>query len=334
MSAPDPQQFYTKIQDVQQKFGGLTNTSQFMVQLGLAGAASYGNIFAVESHLNNSEVFDKNNRTDDFNFFCSEATLPGSTFDVMELQGARQGLIERIPNRRVYTDFDVTFYLDDEYKILRLFEEWMNYIDPLNNADGTYTGSAEGMSGFGDSNSYHRLRYPNYYKRPIMIHKFERNLLKNKTMNTRSGDVRGKDKFNILTYIFLESFPMNIQAIPFSYDGSTITKVSVNFSYTRYLVCQNSGLGKSASNYLDTIIPGGSFVNSFSTPLFGDTTFSEPYDMDFDVFGAGNTVDFSAGFGLQSFSDQGIRDAFLGSGSASLGLGANDIPSSINQGLA
>ena len=74
--------------------------------------------------------------------------------------------------------------------------------------------------------------------------------------------------------------------------------------------------------------------NSFSTPLFGDTTFSEPYDMDFDVFGAGNTVDFSAGFGLQSFSDQGIRDAFLGSGSASLGLGANDIPSSINQGLA
>ena len=83
MSAPDPQQFYTKIQDVQQKFGGLTQTSQFMVQLGLAGAASYGNTFAVEAHLNNSEVFDKNNRTDDFNFFCSEATLPGSTFDVM-----------------------------------------------------------------------------------------------------------------------------------------------------------------------------------------------------------------------------------------------------------
>ena len=115
MSAPDPQQFYTKIQDVQQKFGGLTQTSQFMVQLGLAGAASYGGS-SVEGHLTNSKVFDKNNRTDDFNFFCTEATLPGSTFDVMELQGSRQGLIERIPNRRVYTDFDLTFYLDDEYK--------------------------------------------------------------------------------------------------------------------------------------------------------------------------------------------------------------------------
>ena len=325
MSAPDPQQFYTKIQDVQQKFGGLTQTSQFMVQLGLAGAASYGGS-SVEGHLTNSKVFDKNNRTDDFNFFCTEATLPGSTFDVMELQGSRQGLIERIPNRRVYTDFDLTFYLDDEYKILRLFEEWMNYIDPIHNADEVYSGSGNGMTGFGDNNCFYRFRYPNSYKRPIMIHKFERNLLRNKTMNSRSGGVRDKSKFNVLTYIFLESFPMNIQAIPFSYDGSTITKVSINFGYTRYIVTKNAGIGKPAKNFGSSLAVGGTnFFSAFSAPLFGDTTFSEPYDLDLDIFGSGNTVDFTAGFGLQSFSDQGIRDAFLGSGSSSLGLGANDL---------
>ena len=50
MSAPDPQQFYTRLQDVQQKFGGLTNTSQFMVNLGLSSSgASFGE--AVEGHL-------------------------------------------------------------------------------------------------------------------------------------------------------------------------------------------------------------------------------------------------------------------------------------------
>ena len=58
MSAPDPRQFYTKISDVQQKFGGLTQTSQFMVQLGLSGSASFSGNPTVESHLYNSDVFD------------------------------------------------------------------------------------------------------------------------------------------------------------------------------------------------------------------------------------------------------------------------------------
>ena len=61
----------------------------------------------------------------------------------MELSGARQGVIERMPNRRVYTDFDLTFYIDSKYKTLRLFEEWMNYIDPLTNNDGAYAGDLQ-----------------------------------------------------------------------------------------------------------------------------------------------------------------------------------------------
>lgn len=325
MSAPDPRQFYTKLHEVQEKFGGLTQSSQFMVQLGLAGSGGYGSSSSVESHLLNSDVFDKNNRTDDFNFFCSEATLPGSTFDVMELQGARQGLIERIPNRRVYTDFDVTFYLDDEYKILRLFEEWMNYIDPLYNAATVYTGSEKGMSGFADSNCFQRLRYPNSYKRPVMIHKFERNLLKNKTMNSRSSDVRDRSKFNVLTYIFLEAFPMNIQAIPFSYDGSTITKVSVNFSYTRYMVCKNSGMGQSANQFLAAAQPQNSeaftFGDVFNVPfsaglaaggstILGASAYSENYDLDLNVFGGGSTVDFNAG--VQAWDTSILQEAFFG----------------------
>ena len=102
--------------------------------------------------------------------------------------------------------------------------------------------------------------------------------------------------------------------------------MSINFGYTRYIVTKNAGIGKPAKNFANSLAVGGTnFFSAFSAPLFGDTTFSEPYDMDFDLFGSGNTVDFTAGFGLQSFSDQGIRDAFLGSGSASLGLGANDL---------
>ena len=301
MSAPDPQQFYTRLQDVQQKFGGLTNTSQFMVNLGLSSSgASLGE--AVEGHLLNSNVFDEYNRTDNFNFFCSDATLPGSAFDVMELQGARQGIIERIPNRRIYTDFDLTFYVDTEYKILRLFEEWMNYIDPVTSADGTYFGDKSGMSGFGDPNCFKRLKYPVHYKRPIMVHKFERDLLRSKTMNLFSGDVKDKKKVNIVSYIFLEAFPMNIQAIPFSYDGSSITKVSVNFAYTRYLVTKNAGIGKSAAKFLDSFDPMNDvkpFGNTFDG---GDDGTIEGYDMDLAAFGG--TVE-----GRQIAFEQGLAEA-------------------------
>ena len=319
MSAPDPRQFYTRIQDVQQRFGGLTQTSQFMVQLGLAGGG-FGD--SVESHLFNSDVYDKLNGTSDHNFFCSDATLPGSTFDVMELQGARQGIIERIPNRRVYTDFDLTFYVDNQYKILRLFEEWMNYIDPIHSTTEVYTGSGKGMSGFGDNNCFYRLRYPNSYKRNIMVHKFERDIIRGKTMNRSSGDIKDKKDVNILTYIFLESFPLNIQAIPFAYDGSTITKVSVNFAYTRYMVCKNSGIGKSVKQFLSSLDPAGTQDDStlgdaFSFPL-GDlgldvsSYIGDEYDFDTSIFGAGNTVDFSTAFGTQAWSDETIREVFLG----------------------
>ena len=333
MSAPDPRQFYTKIQDVQSRFGGLTQTSQFMVNLGL-NSGRYGQL---EGHLSNADVFDVRNGTSEFNFFCSDATLPGSAFDVMEVQGARQGLIERMPNRRVYTDFDLTFYVDSEYKILRIFEEWMNYIDPVTSADGQYIGDPRGMTGFGDPNCFYRLRYPNSYKRPIIIHKFERGFLKEKSMNKFSSDLKGKRKSNILSYIFLEAFPTNIQAIPFSYDGSSLTKVSVNFSYTRYLVTQNAGIGRGASGYSDTLNPSVD-VDAPPAPLSLDAPFGTTFDsiysaeaigglaaQNFDLLAglndiSGNTVDFSADLGAASFFNT------TGAAEISAGVGADVAP--------
>jgi hypothetical protein len=81
------------------------------------------------------------------------------------------------------------------------------------------------------------MRYPNQYKTKISIIKFERGFWKN------PNEVIKPKKFEkslleqpILVYDFIDAFPMNIQAIPFSYDGSSITQVSVSFNYARYTV--------------------------------------------------------------------------------------------------
>lgn len=327
MPGPHPSTFYRKINDVQEMFGGLTQTSQFMVQLGLYG--NFVSSVGVENHLRDANVFDERNGTADYNFLCSEATLPGSTFDVMELSGARQGVIERMPTRRVYTDFDLTFYIDSRYKVLRLFEEWMNYIDPLINNDGAYAGDPQGQTGFGDRNCYYRFQYPNYYKRPIAIHKFERNLLKPRGMNRRSGDV--KDKTAVLSYIFLDAFPLNVQAIPFSYQGTDITKVTINFSYTRYLVNRNSGIGKGASAVAKDAAVAGNFSGSFFDEVFVNNyiesgeiwtnnilgeSFSNDYSMKFDgidnsaIWNIENTDFRFTDLGLGSFSDSVTRENF------------------------
>ncbi len=69
-------------------------------------------------------------------FTCAEVVIPGATFDVAEELGGRQGTIERVPIRRIFAPVQMTFYVDNDYKILRLLEEWMNYINPLQSSAG------------------------------------------------------------------------------------------------------------------------------------------------------------------------------------------------------
>ena len=47
---------------------------------------------------------------------------------------------------------------------------------------------------------------------------------------------------NLLTYQFIDAFPTNITALPLSYEGSTITKTTINFSYTRYTTLKHTGV--------------------------------------------------------------------------------------------
>jgi len=39
----------------------------------------------------------------------------------------------------------------------------------------------------------------------------------------------------------IDAFPTNITAIPVSYEGSTITKSTVTFNYTRYVTEKSGG---------------------------------------------------------------------------------------------
>lgn len=215
-------------------FGKLSITSQFKVSLHLVNSTA---TTGLDGYLSSIGLTNNVDRNAQFDFYCSEAALPGATFDVFEESGSRQGVIEKFPTRRVYPEFTITLYVDNDYQILRLFEEWMNYINPLYTSSGLVPGSSVGQGSAKNRPDFFRVRYPDDYKRIISVTKFERNFLQDAT--TSASGVLGN--VPSLTYRMIDAFPSNLTAIPVTYEGSTITKTTVTFTYSRYVIEKNNG---------------------------------------------------------------------------------------------
>ena len=110
----------------------------------------------------------------------------------------------------------------------------MNYINPIyNESNGRYDGRIVGqLNQYRERNSYARMRYPDEYKRVLSITKFERDLV-------QSPNAKSNKRFTnqpMLTYRFIDAFPITLNSVPLTYEGSTITQVSVTFSYLRHTV--------------------------------------------------------------------------------------------------
>ena len=59
---------------------------------------------------------------------CSDAVLPGSALASLDTRGDYQGVIERMAHTRNFTQINLEFYVDNEYKSMKFLEHWMEYI--------------------------------------------------------------------------------------------------------------------------------------------------------------------------------------------------------------
>jgi hypothetical protein len=161
---------------------------------------------------------------DQISISCCEASLPGSQIATYELNDDFTGVTERNAYRRQYDDrADFTFYVDHDYTIISFFENWMAYIANEQITTGVETRPEEDPTKYG---YYYRMNYPKDYKADaIYIHKFERDLGKQSTLNKR-----------YLQYRFIRPFPVSINSMPVSYESSSLLKCTVSFSYIRYIV--------------------------------------------------------------------------------------------------
>ena len=235
---------YKKINDAQSDLFPLSLTAEFKVSLNLGFDNSSESL---SSWLTKCGIANSPQDLARYDFFASDVTLPGASFDMAESMGDRQGTIERFAQRRLYAPLSVSFYIDSDYNILRLFEEWMNFINPIHNSSGRYEGSYQGQNGYEGRNNYYKFRYPDDYKRNIIVTKFEKDFYQGLNMNeTRIGGYaksKSGDELipgSLLCYQFIDTFPSNIVAIPLSYEGTEVTKVTIEFQYLRYNTITNN----------------------------------------------------------------------------------------------
>tara|TARA_R100000008_G_scaffold8389_1_gene4394 strand:- start:776 stop:1471 length:696 start_codon:yes stop_codon:yes gene_type:complete len=156
---------------------------------------------------------------DNIDLLCSEASLPGSTLTTHEVNNDYHGVTEKMAYRRMYDEtLGLTFYVDRNYKVIEVIEEWMNYISGI---DDTRV--------YEDPYVSYRMAYPQTYKNNIFLTKFERDHFSRESNLIRTT----------LDYTFVQAFPLSLTATPVSYEESQVLKCSVSFNFIRYVMEKN-----------------------------------------------------------------------------------------------
>tara|TARA_B100001250_G_scaffold59394_1_gene46289 strand:- start:35 stop:892 length:858 start_codon:yes stop_codon:yes gene_type:complete len=165
-----------------------------------------------------------NSRSDeDYMLSCVEASLPGTSLATAELTNDHTGITERHVHRRQYdTTASFTFLVDRNYKQIQLFETWIGYI--------------VNEQSIQNPNYFYRVNFPKQYQTKIVINKFER-------------DYKAPGPLN---YLFLNAYPISIDAMPVTYEAAQVLRCTVNFNFSRY-------------------ITGASVVKKASYPVLGES---------------------------------------------------------------
>jgi hypothetical protein len=211
--------------DPQRLFGNLAQTNHYQVDFSsLTTFGGQGLLGYIKDKFGvNLDFISRNS-----GLLCSEASLPGTSLATAEVKDNFMGVSQEFAHTRLYTDFDFTFYVDSDYNNLRFFEGWIDFISSGSEINETIPRTGRNGDGASpsQSNYYRRMRYPDSYKcQTISITKFEKNF------GPR------------MTYSFMNAFPKLISAVPVSYGGADVLKVSVSFNYDRYVI-GNNGFSK------------------------------------------------------------------------------------------
>lgn len=221
--------FPRRIADIKPLLTNLAQTSHYEVQFGTLPPQLMTYLFR--------KGIDARFIAESAGLLCYSAVLPTTTLGSFTVDGNYMGIQEKFASSRIYSEITLDFYVDNNYRMLKFLECWMEFI-----ASGSYNN--QGL--FGENapinqnidNYFVRMQYPQYYKaNSVRIVKFDR------------------DYQTEIEYNFRGLFPINMSSMPISYVSSDTLKVSASFQYDRYIAGKTSTFSQFISRNNNNLDP-------------------------------------------------------------------------------
>jgi hypothetical protein len=205
--------------------GPVTRIDSFMRKIGGRGGMSLTTGFDVIFDVpDDVKEYYKDGDDDLVHMLCDEAQLPNVQTATGQMSGRYLGeQAVQYPHSRMFTDVGLGFLCDAELIPLKFFNNWYQYMfmeDYIVTSPYYWTHRTSQPE---SKNRTNRLKYQNQYAGTIKIMKTE----------TGRGTSNGRAP---ITYLLENAYPYAIDAVPLSYGTSQITRVNVNFHYSRHTI--------------------------------------------------------------------------------------------------
>ena len=160
--------------------------------------------------------------TENAGLLCNQASIPGSSLATTDIFGNFTGVQEKFAHTRIFTELSLDFYVDKDYKMIKFFEHWIDYI--ANGSEKTSPNVRKDNPGY-----FYRMRYP---KGSSSGYKCDKTKIVKFNIDYRSE----------IEYTFFGLFPINFSSTPVQYGSSDVLRTSVTFSYERYIAGKETSL--------------------------------------------------------------------------------------------
>jgi len=223
-----------------------------------------------------------NDTLDDIYLLCHDAKLPATSLATHDVTDDDQGVTEKLAYRRIYDEsIDLTFYVDHNYKVIELFDGWIDYISGLG-VTGTRDQYKSVPTPF-------RFAYPDSYRDNIYLTKFEKDLSRSTSLG----------------YTFIGAYPSSMISIPVTYGASDILRCTVSFTYVRYV--RERVMDTAASRgYSTQQLIGRGFITRDNIPAWMNGWSQHDIDM---YISAQNNTSASSGSLTEDNFQQFVADA-------------------------
>ena len=173
---------------------------------------------------------------EEFQFLCKAATLPSSNITPIEIPF--RGRTLKVAGDRTFDTWTITVINDENFRMRKKFEKWMNGISKLSDASGATN--------------------PASYMGNAVVHQLGKGANKGKHSKNNTGDNDGSGGIAsvkpLRTYMFRDIFPTEVSEIALSYDTTdTIEEFTVTFQVQYWTAGTGSQTG-GASDQVDDVL--------------------------------------------------------------------------------